>query len=107
MASQRLLAGDARHLSLPLDPGGTSPATRSEALGRVGVVEVGLWEIDAGHAEDTEADEVFVVLAGRGSVAFADGSQIELRPGVVVRLRAGDRTRWTIHERLRKVYVLG
>ena len=55
---------------------------------------------------DTEVDEIFVVLSGSGAVTFEDGSQIDLKPGVVVQLRAGDRTRWTIREPLRKVYVI-
>jgi len=45
------------------------------------------------------------VLAGAGSVTFADGSAITLRPGVLVRLHEGDRTTWEVTERLRKLYV--
>jgi len=48
---------------------------------------------------------VFVVLAGRGSVTFEDGETIALRPGVAVRLRAGECTTWTVSETIRKVYV--
>ena len=54
---------------------------------------------------NVEADEVFLVLSGRGRVTFADGSFVELRPGVLVRLHAGDRTQWSISERLRKLYL--
>jgi uncharacterized protein len=68
-------------------------------------VEIGIWELSEGTVSDTEVDEVFVVLAGSGEVTFPDGETVELRPGVVVRLRAGERTRWTITERLRKVWV--
>src|SRR5262249_24321030 len=53
-------------------------------------VEIGVWELTAGTVTDTEADEVFVVVAGSGSVTFEDGEQIDLRPGVVVRLHAGE-----------------
>ena len=60
-----------------------------------------------GVARDTEVDEVFVVLAGSGEVAFADGTTVALRPGVAVRLHAGERTTWTVTERLRKLYVAG
>ncbi len=48
---------------------------------------------------------MFVVLAGRGRVELEDGSTLELRPGAVVRLEAGDRTRWVVQETLRKVYL--
>lgn len=81
------------------------PTVGSLALGVVGEVEVGLWEMSAGVARDTEVDEVFVVLSGAGSVEFEDGEVIELAPGVVVALAAGERTVWSITAPLRKVYV--
>jgi uncharacterized protein len=68
-------------------------------------VEIGVWELTEGTVTDTEVDEVFVVIAGAGSIEFADGERVELRPGVVVRLRAGEHTTWTITESLRKVWV--
>ena len=88
----RLLAADV--LSADLGP-----------LATVGVTEVGLWGMEPGTDRDTEVDEVFVVLAGRGTVAFEDGEVIELGPGAAVRLRAGERTLWTVTETLRKWYV--
>ncbi|MDF1604404.1 cupin domain-containing protein [Nocardioides sp. YIM 152315] len=78
---------------------------RTLALDAVGDTEVGVWEMPPGTEQDTEADEVFVVLAGRGTVTFDDGEVVELRPGVAVRLRGGERTTWTVTETLRKVYV--
>lgn len=74
-------------------------------LTELGGVEVGLWEMTPGTDHDTEVDEVFVVLAGRGTVTFEDGEVIDLAPGVAVRLRAGERTTWVVTETLRKVYV--
>lgn len=67
--------------------------------------EVGLWEAGPGEDTDVEVDEVFVVLSGAGTVTFASGESVALRPGVVVQLRAGDRTTWVVTERLRKLYV--
>ncbi|BEL05632.1 cupin domain-containing protein [Actinoplanes sichuanensis] len=81
---------------------GVSSRVLSEALG----AEVGVWQLTAGTVTDTEVDEVFIVLAGDATVAFADGSEIDLKPGVAVRLRAGDRTVWTVRETLRKIYVV-
>lgn len=81
------------------------PTTAVLDLAAVGGVDVGLWEMGAGCARDTEVDEVFVVLAGQGTVAFEDGTVLDLRPGVAVRLAAGDRTTWTVTETLRKVWV--
>jgi uncharacterized protein len=104
LSASRLLCPDV--LSAALEPDGVSVAlgTAAAALS-TGDVEVGLWEAGPGTDDDTEVDEVFLVLAGAGTVTFADGSTIELRPGVVVRLHEGDRTTWTITERLRKLYV--
>ena len=90
----------------------TSPSGVSDAayaslvdLGALGDVEVGIWEMTTGVARDTEAEEIFIVLSGSGVVEFEDGSTVNLAPGVAIRLHAGERTRWTITETLRKVYV--
>jgi uncharacterized cupin superfamily protein len=102
--STRLLTVDAHALELAAgEP--AEPTTRLRELGRLGEAEVGVWEIDPGTAEDVEADEIFVVLGGSGTVRFDDGEQIALRPGTVVRLREGEHTVWTITERLRKIYL--
>lgn len=69
-------------------------------------VEVGIWEITPGAAQDVETDEVFVVLSGRGVITFVDGDTIAVGPGSLVRLFAGERTIWKIHETLRKVYFV-
>ena len=109
--SARTLSDDA--LAVPLsvdevDPASVldgSPEVRSRALDTLGDVEVGIWEITEGTVTDTEIDEVFVVLAGAGEVAFESGETTTLAPGVVVRLHAGDRTTWTISSTLRKLYI--
>ena len=69
----------------------------------------GVWEMSAGAMRDVEADEVFVVLSGAATVAFEDPAlpSIDLAPGSIVRLEAGMRTVWTVHETLRKVYFPG
>jgi uncharacterized protein len=110
LSASRLLSADV--LTEPVEPDGGSAslrtATATLAAGAVGAVaeaEVGLWEAGPGTETDTEADEVFLVLSGAGTVTFADGSALPLRPGVLVRLREGDRTTWEITERLRKLYV--
>lgn len=108
--SDRLLAADAFGLDLdgPMAAGREvlegSPTARVRPLGELGEAEVGLWEMTAGTAGDLEGDEVFLVLSGEGTLYFSDGERIELRPGVVVRLRAGDKTRWQVRQSLRKLY---
>lgn len=75
------------------------------ALGEV-ADDVGIWEMTPGVVADIEVDEIFVVVAGRGSIRMIEtGDTIELEAGVLVRLSAGDRTEWAVSETLRKVYV--
>ena len=85
------------------------PAAGLVELGTVAGAEVGIWEMTPGVATDVEADEVFVVLAGRATIEFLEPAlpALEVGPGTVVRLTAGMRTRWSVTETLRKVYVAG
>lgn len=71
-----------------------------------GAASCGIWEITPGVSTDVEADEVFVVISGRATIAFEGGETVETGPGDVVELRAGEKTTWTVHETLRKVYVV-
>lgn len=82
-----------------------SPTVGIVELGTFRDVEVGIWEITPGVVRDVEADEVFVVLSGEGTVRFEDGSSLELAPGTLVRLYDGERTEWEIRTPLRKVYL--
>ncbi|MDH6197340.1 putative cupin superfamily protein [Mycobacterium frederiksbergense] len=82
------------------------PQTGTAGLGTLGDVEIGVWEMTEGTMRDVEAEEVFVVLAGRAVVEFEDGAAaLHLQAGDVARLAAGARTVWTVTERLRKVYL--
>ncbi|WP_062387248.1 cupin domain-containing protein [Demequina iriomotensis] len=86
-----------------------APVAGAAALAEIGEIEVGVWEMTPGVATDTEADEVFVVLAGRATIEYLDPAlpPAEIGPGSMVWLTAGMRTRWTVTETLRKVYVAG
>jgi uncharacterized cupin superfamily protein len=64
----------------------------------------GVWEHTTGVSTDTESDEIFVVVSGRATVEVDDGPTLELGPGDIGVLRAGDRTTWRVHEDLRKVF---
>ncbi|WP_354638490.1 cupin domain-containing protein [Kitasatospora camelliae] len=66
----------------------------------------GVWQITPGVVTDTEADELFVVLSGRATVEVENGPTLRVGPGDLAVLRAGDRTTWTVHETLRKVYAI-
>lgn len=110
--SDRVLAADVRTSDLrtdeldPVDIVLGSPAVSSAELASLGGTDIGIWQITEGQVTDTEADEVFVVLSGRGQVEFDDGSVLKLAPGTAARLRAGERTTWTITETLRKIYII-
>lgn len=86
-----------------------APATGHAALdvSADGTPELGVWEMTPGAMRDTEADEVFLVIAGRATVEFTDRAlpSITLVAGSLVRLEAGMQTVWTVHETLRKLYV--
>jgi uncharacterized cupin superfamily protein len=64
----------------------------------------GIWEMTPGVMTDTEVDECFVVVSGRATVEFEDGTVLQLGAGDVGVLAEGARTRWTVSETLRKVY---
>lgn len=84
-----------------------APTAAVRELATLGGTEIGVWEMTPGTATDTEADEVFVVLSGRATIAFASSGlpDLEVGPGSVVRLAEGMRTTWTVTETLRKIYV--
>jgi uncharacterized cupin superfamily protein len=90
----------------PSDVLAGEPRTASTELWSAGGAEHGIWEITPGTVTDVEADELFVVLSGRATIAFEDGPTLEVGPGDACRLRAGQRTVWTVHETLRKVYAI-
>ena len=73
-----------------------------EAIG----LAVGIWEHTAGVSRDVEVDEIFVVLRGRATIEVADGTILQVGPGDVGVLEAGAQTTWTVHEDLRKIYII-
>lgn len=100
---------DAELAESTLDPGQVvegAPEVRVLPLHEADDLEVGVWQHGTGVSSDVEADEVFVVLSGRATVTVQDGPVLEVGPGDVGLLSAGARTTWTVHETLRKVYVL-
>jgi hypothetical protein len=93
----------------PVEPGkavGGEPRVGIAAIAEAPGIEVGVWAHTTGVSTDVEADEVFVVLSGRATIDFSDGAVLEVGPGDVAVLPPGAVTRWTVHEDLRKVYVI-
>lgn len=85
------------------------PAQGIVELGPVGGAEAGIWELRGGVVTDTEVDELFVVLSGGASIELLEGpgagTTVVVGPGDVMRLVAGTRTRWTVEDHIRKVYI--
>jgi uncharacterized protein len=95
----------------PLDPSQVvsgSPQVSARVLHTSpdGRIERGVWQITPGVVTDVEVDELFVVVSGRATIEVTDGPTFDVRPGDAVVLQAGWRTRWTVHETLRKVYQI-
>jgi uncharacterized cupin superfamily protein len=103
--TDRLLSSSVLRELLVHDGAGEGLDTAQSVLGRVGGTEVGLWEAGPGVDTDVEVDEIFLVLSGSGTITFADGGTVDLRPGVLVRLHSGEQTTGDITERIRKLYL--
>lgn len=89
---------------------GGRPTTATRELGEICGLEFGLWEMTPGSATDVEAEELFVVIRGSGTVWIHEHNgfaahEIHLMPGVVCHLEEGMHTSWSVLEPLRKVYV--
>ncbi len=110
-ATVALAAGE-----LILDPGELDPASVLEGTPEVteatlwtsedGRIIRGVWQITEGTVTDVEADELFVVVSGKATVAVEGGPTLELAPGVLGVLARGARTTWIVHETLRKVFQI-
>ncbi len=87
-----------------------SPSTGSMALGDWHGLQVGKWEMTPGSMVDVEVDEVFIIIAGEATLTRTiEGREVtvELSPGVVGHLEAGEHTRWDVRVALRKIYLVG
>lgn len=97
----------------PADTVSGNPVQGIADLGGIGGAELGIWELRGGTVTDTEVDELFIVLSGSASIELLDvpgepdaaGRVVEVAAGDVMRLVAGTRTRWTVDDHIRKVYV--
>ncbi len=75
-------------------------------LGQLNGCSIGVWEMSPSVTTDVEVDEFFIVLTGRATVQFADGTPpLQLQPGAVGHLAAGTATTWVVSETLRKIYI--
>ena len=66
----------------------------------------GIWQCTIGTVIDVEEDEMFTIVQGRGTVIIEDGPVLELEPGTVGFFTKGTKTKWIIHETLRKTFQI-
>lgn len=83
-----------------------NPREGTIEFGSLGNCEVGIWELRGGTVTDVEVDELFVVLSGGASIELLDENRtVVVKAGDVMRLVAGTRTKWTVPDHIRKVYL--
>lgn len=78
----------------------TADLTLAESPGQT----AGLWSCTPGEFSDEEVRESFLVIAGHATLTYEDGTTHDLRPGSVHEFAGGERTAWTVHEKLVKAY---
>lgn len=94
----------------PEDTVSGAPVQGFTDLGSFAGADFGVWELRAGQVTDTEVAEISVIVAGAATIDILSGPQagtaLAVRAGDVLRLADGTRTRWTVTERIRKVYFM-
>lgn len=90
---EQILAGEAA----------TADLTLAESANG-GEETAGLWSCTPGEFSDVEVRESFLVISGRATLRYEDGTTHELAPGTVHEFAGGERTVWTVHEKLVKAY---
>jgi uncharacterized cupin superfamily protein len=74
-----------------------------------GLTKIGIWECTPGEftADRTAAGEYCHIISGTASVENQDGSGTrDLGPADLLILPIGWKGKWTIHEHVRKLYIL-
>lgn len=66
----------------------------------------GIWQADPGVHANLPGQETVVILRGRATVSNEKGESIEVGPGDLVFVDEGEVATWTVHEQLRKVFVI-
>jgi len=66
----------------------------------------GIWECTPGVFDWSHADETATVISGRVTVTPEGGEPVELGPGDVAFWPEGTKTRWEVHETVRKSFHL-
>ncbi|MCW1824422.1 hypothetical protein A5731_00870 [Mycolicibacterium conceptionense] len=96
-------------ITLPLfesdRPGSTAPVRSARVFSDGGQAH-GVWEAEPGVHMDYRGQETVVILSGRATVKGESGDTVEVGPGDLVVVDPGEGTTWTVHETIRKVFVV-
>lgn len=66
----------------------------------------GIWQAEPGTHANLPGQETVVILAGKATVTGQNGNSIDVEAGDLVFIDAGEVATWTIHETIRKVFVV-
>jgi uncharacterized protein len=80
------------------------PVTSNVVLTSDDTVKYGIWQITPGTSVQVAPAGIFVVLSGCATIAVDGGPTFDIGPGDVCIWDGGERTIWTVHETLRKVW---
>ena len=84
------------------------PRERSRDVSVHNRLDAGVWDCTPGTFPFRRDgyDEVFCVLSGHATLAFDSGMSFDLRPGSMIVTPSGSTGTWTVHEHVRKAYVM-
>jgi uncharacterized cupin superfamily protein len=69
--------------------------------------KVGIWEATPGVSKAVRHnDEICQILSGSATITEADGTSFEIGPGTLLVMPVGWEGTWTIHETVRKMWVV-
>lgn len=86
-------------------PGSTAPV-RSAVLYTADGQKHGVWEAEPGVHSDYQGQETVVILQGCATVVGESGQTVEVGQGDVFICQPGEKMTWTVHEKIRKVFVI-
>jgi len=98
------------------NPGEHTPKENSVTPGQTDVsfrlwarddFKVGIWEATPGVSKAIRHnDEICQILSGSATITEADGTSFEIGPGTLLVMPVGWEGTWTIHETVRKMWVV-
>ena len=98
------------------DPGEHTPKVNSVSPGQTdadfrlwarGDFKTGIWEATPGVSKSLrQNDEICYILSGSATITEVDGTSFDIGPGTLFVMPVGWEGTWTIHETVRKVWVV-